>query len=356
MDTKDIVIAVLVISLVFVVGLVFGQRKNRNSSQQNTDQVSTDFVMKKAHPKSKEAESSLNPKPLKDYSREFEFLANFHNRFIKLLPKIYEGHCHEAFDEQFQIINEAYDVFSLERNEHSSDEVHKLISTILPGISFGNVVSQTQKKSDLIANEILSGYQSEIDGIFMGKEFERLSNKYRLGSDLKAEQLRKISLVIFGKFNAVFLKTREFDQRREWLLSNYGNLVKVTNVDADWGSFAKHFAGGALAVANPIIGIPLIVASWFGESDKDKQQQSFVERYGQEWDEFESMIEPLRQEIIDATANVSEYLLAKYDELFKGVIVMLKETAAAGHSLDHYFENIKKTELPAILNLEKELA
>ena len=150
MDTKDIVIAVLVISLIFVLGIVLGKRKTGNSTRAVTDIKNKEVTGGEI--------SSPNRKPLKDYSREFVLLDDCHNRFKKLLPKLYEGPCYESFNEQFEIINQAYEDLSHEKEEPSRDAILKLVSTVLSGASFANVVSNVQKNADVIANLVLSGY------------------------------------------------------------------------------------------------------------------------------------------------------------------------------------------------------
>jgi len=98
----------------------------------------------------------------------------------------------------------------------------------------------------------------------------------------------------------------------------------------------------------------MLVATWMGESEKNKQNEAFVDNYCQKWDEFESMINPLRQEIMAAVEKANEYNLQKTDEILQGIRTALSETATAGHSIDHFFEWIKKSELPEITKLQKE--
>jgi len=112
--------------------------------------------------------------------------------------------------------------------------------------------------------------------------------------------------------------------------------------------------GGVIAAANPLIGFTLLAKNWFGESEKDKQNKAFVENYANKWDEFELIIETLRQDVIEATENVAIYLTSKHEEILKGVVTMLKETAAAGHPINHYFKNIKDVELPKFIEMEKQ--
>ena len=352
MDTKDIVIAVLVISLVFLVGLVLGQRKKRDSTQ-DINQSSLNVAIKSA-PSQSDVTKPVT-KARKDYSREFELLQKYNNRAKVILPNIYERHCYEPFDEQFVVINSAYEVYGQDKKEHSIEDVQKLFSSILTHASFGNVVSQIQKKSDTIADELLSGFKKDLDVIFKGKEYESLSDRYRLSTDLEVEQHRKISSAIAAKFNTAILKAREYEQKREWLVANYGNYQKLMSTNTDWAGGAKYFAGGAMAFANPIIGIPMLLGSWMKDSENDKQNQAFIDTYFQKWGELESMIDSLRQEVIDASKKAVEYIVIKCDEIYiQGITVILKETASAGHSIDHYFVHIMKTELPELLKFEKE--
>jgi hypothetical protein len=98
----------------------------------------------------------------------------------------------------------------------------------------------------------------------------------------------------------------------------------------------------------------MLVATWMGESEKNKQNEAFVDDFCQRWDDFESIINSLRQEIMVAVESVNEYNLQKIDEIFKGIRAALSETASAGHSIDHFFEWVKLTEIPELKRLEKE--
>ena len=62
--------------------------------------------------------------------------------------------------------------------------------------------------------------------------------------------------------------------------------------DVDWGGVARNFGGGALAVAVPIIGIPMLVANYFGTRKKEQQQEEqwkhycdVLNQYITKWDE-----------------------------------------------------------------------
>ena len=49
--------------------------------------------------------------------------------------------------------------------------------------------------------------------------------------------------------------------------------------DVDWGGMARNFGGGALAAAVPIIGIPMLIANYFGTRKKDQQREEHWKHY-----------------------------------------------------------------------------
>lgn len=298
---------------------------------------------------------SVSTKPLKDYSREFAFFEIYNQRACRIAAEYYENIFYEVFAEQFIKIREIYEDYDSETQEYSAEELHNLFSTVLPCVSFGNVEAIIHEKADKIAHIFLSGYQEDLDAIFKGKDFERLSVKYQLSSDFMAEQEKIISSVIAEKFSAVIQTARVFEQRREWLSTNYVKFVQHTSDDPSWASHVKVFGAGALATANPIIVANVSLSNMTMAADASPQNRDFLDSYLQKWNEFESMLVLLRQEIVETIENATNYLSTISDEIYlHGVRQILIETAEAGHSLDHFFKWVKK-EYASFANDEKKL-
>lgn len=94
---------------------------------------------------------------------------------------------------------------------------------------------------------------------------------------------------------------------------------------------------------NPILVSPQRVLNRRTQFVENNQHQDFIDSYLQIWNEFEVMFEPLRQEIIEATNNANGYISNISNEIyFHGVRKILIETAEAGHSIDHFFQWVKK--------------
>jgi hypothetical protein len=280
---------------------------------------------------------------LVDYSREFAFFEIYNQRACRIAAAFDERTCFEVFAEQFNTIDAAYEGYGSESQEYSAEELHNLFSTVLPCVSFGNVAASIHEKADKIAHIFLSGYQEDLDAIFKGKDFERLSDSYQLSSDFMAEQQKLIASGIAEKFNAVILTIREFERKREWLLTRYEEFKTQTNDDPSWVTHARIFGGGSLATDNPILVSPQRVPNRRTQFVENNQHQDFIDSYLQIWNEFELMFDPLRQEIIEATNNANEYISTISNEIyFQGVRKILIETAEAGHSIDHFFKWVKK--------------
>jgi uncharacterized UPF0160 family protein len=150
-------------------------------------------------------------------------------------------------------------------------------------------------------------------------------------------------------FSTVIAEMNDIEQRCNWLQSNYQAFVAETNDEFDWGSAARNFGAGALAVANPIIGIPALIANFKFESNKGKAASSQLDHYVELLDEFENKIQSVRQQIIQAAEQTKKYVNDKFNEVNESAIVaILTETAATGCNLEHYFKSLDFKELESV--------
>ncbi len=159
--------------------------------------------------------------------------------------------------------------------------------------------------------------------------------------------------IVTSHFSTVIAEMKDIEQHRNWLQSNYQAFVAATNDEFDWGSAARNFGAGALAVANPIIGIPALIANFKFQIDKGKAENAQLDRYVNLYDEFENRVQSARQQIIQAAEQTKSYVADKFKEVNETAIAaILTETSAGGCVLDHYFKSLDFKELESI---EREL-
>jgi hypothetical protein len=65
--------------------------------------------------------------------------------------------------------------------------------------------------------------------------------------------------------------------RLQTILSNYlPKLQELKNRGTDWGNVAGFFSGTAMSAFHPIVGIPMLVGTWYRRKEKKKSEETFV--------------------------------------------------------------------------------
>lgn len=344
METKDIAITVLAILVVLLIGFLLGQRRKGSATStvavsqtsESATQIATPAIVKVPSPK---------PRP-KEYSKQLIQTKSFHERVATVYAATAENRIYAVFNDSFAQINQAYECFNTGKEEHSREELLTLFSSLLNAAKFGNVQKDINSASNDIAKAVIEYYDDQVSTIFSGQPFSNLSTRYTLTADLRASQLAKISAIIFGYFSIVVSEMKDIEQRRSSLQSNYHAFIAATSEAFDWGAAARNFGAGALAAANPIIGIPALIANFKLQSDKDKAANAQIARYVELFDEFENKVLGVREHIVQAAENTKAYVAEKFKEVNAlGIITMLSEIAENGHILDQYFKSLDYKDL-----------
>lgn len=339
METKDIAIIVLAMLVVLLIGFLLGQRRKGSA-------ISTTDVSQPSEPASQvsapEKVEVLPPKPRpRDYSKQLAQARTFHERGAAVYAAMAENRTYSVFNDPFVQINQAYECFNTEKDEHSREELLTLFSSLLNAAKFGNVQKDINSAGNDIAKAIIEYYDEQVSAIFSDQPFANLAPRYALNADLRASQLAKISAIIVGHFSTVISEMKDIELRRNSLQSNYQALVAATNDEFDWGSAARNFGAGALAVANPIIGIPALIANFKFQSDKGKAESAQIDRYVELFDEFENKVLAVREHIVQAAEQTKSYVAEKFKEVNAlAITALLSEIAGNGCVLDHYFKSL----------------
>lgn len=349
MALKDIAIIVLAMMVVLLIGFLLGQRR-KNASTSGAGTPSPDGIVETSKPTTVIAPTKADvvsaAPPPRDYSKQISQAQAFHQRAAVVYSAMAENRVYAPFNHAYVQINEAYERFDTDKEEHTREELLALFSSLFNDAKFGNAQKDVATAAGDIAGSIIEYYDDQVSTIFSGKPFETLSSRYRLSADLRASQLAKISAIVSSHFSAVIAEMKDIEQRRNWLQSNYQAFVTATNDEFDWGSAARNFGAGALAVANPIIGIPALIANFKFQSDKGKVESAQLDRYVELFDEFENKVHAVRQQIIQAAELTKSYVSEKFKEVNGSAIAaILSEVAASGCILDHYFKSLDFKEL-----------
>lgn len=356
MEPKDIAIAALAMIVVLLIGFLLGQRK-RNMSASRDGMPSSTEIIKPIQPTTIITPTKTNtaytaPHP-RDYSKQITQAQAFHRRVAVVYAAIAENRVYAPFIDTYVQLDKAYENFDTDKQEHTREEVLALFESLLRTAKFGNAQKDLTEAAGEIAKDIIDYYDDQVSTIFSEKPFETLSSRYRLNADLRASQLAKITAIVTSHFSTTVAEMKDIEQRRNWLQSNYQVFVVATSDDFDWGNVVRCFGAGALAAANPIIGIPALIANFKLQSDKDNNKSAQTDRYIELFDEFENKVHSVRQQIIQAAEQTKTYVADKFKEVNESAIAaILTETAATGCILDHYFKSL---DFKGLENAEQEL-
>lgn len=356
MELKDIAIVALTMIVVLLIGFLLGQRR-KNTSTSSTGVPFSDGISEPSQSTTAiaqtKADEVIASHPPRDYSKQISQVQAFHQRAAIVYSVIAENRVYAPFNDAYEQIDEAYERFDQEKTEHTREELLTLFSALFNTAKFGNAQKDLTAAAGEIASIIIDYYDEQVSTIFSGQPFENLSPRYRLNADLRASQLAKISAIVTSHYSTVIVEMKDIEQRRNWLQSNYQGFIAATNDEFDWGVAARSFGAGALAVANPIVGIPALIANFKFQSDKGKVESAQIARYVELFDEFENKVHSVRQQIIQAAEQTKSYIGDKFKEInVSAITVILSETAAYGCTLDHYFKSLDHKELE---NAEREL-
>lgn len=349
MELKDIAIIALAMIVVLLIGFILGQRR-KNTSTSSTGMASPTEIVESSQPTAviAQAKADVVPAP-RNYSKQIAQAQSFHQRAAIVYSVIAENRVYAPFNDQYVQINDAYERFDTDKQEHTREELLTLFGSLFNAAKFGNCQKGLTEAAGEIAKSIVEYYDDQVSTIFTEKPFEALSSRYRLSADLRASQLAKISAIVSSHFSTVIAEMKDIEQRRNWLQSNYQAFVAATNDEFDWGSAARNFGAGALAVANPIIGIPALIANFKLQSDKGKAASAQLDHYVELFDEFENKVQSVRQHIIQAAEQTKKYVNDKFKEVNESAIVaILTEIAAGGCNLEHYFTSLDFKELESV--------
>lgn len=352
METKNIAIIVLAMLVVLLIGFVLGQRRrgSTNSTPNTSSQSSLSTTEMTATARVEVLPSKPRPR---DYSRQISKTKIFHERVAAVYADIANIMIRNVFNDQFGKINQAYERFNTDKEEHSREELLTLFSSMFDAAKFGNVQKDINTVGNDIAKEIVEYYDDQVSAIFSDQSFASISSRYALNADLRASQLAQISAIIVSHFSSVISEMKDIEQRRIFLQSNYQAFLNATNDEIDWESAARSFGAGALAVVNPIIGIPTLIAHFSSQSGKDKAKSAQIDSYLELLVEFENQVLAVRKNIIQSAELTKIYVYEKFKEVNSlAITTLLSEIATNGCVLEHYF---KKLDYKWLENTERKL-
>lgn len=338
MDIKDIAILILGAAVILLIGYLVGSRKS------NAERPVSEGTARAVEKASSNPVAQVDKKPRKNiYEKKIAWYLSQSKRSTRLFAAHTENVIQNHFSNGYENIDVAYEKYNANKDANPREALLELFPALYEAANFGSIKAALDKELEGCSEMILGGYDEAIRDVFSGQPFESESSRYALGADLRASQKAKITSILQSYCASFLGDIREIEQRRQWLQSNFNTFVVDTKGEFDWTDAAKNFGAGALAAANPLIGIPALISSFKNSSDKEKAKEARIEKYTQIFGEFEDAVNAARDKIVESSESAKSYVEKKCQEVHEqAVVTMLTELAGKGYSLEHYFAICEK--------------
>lgn len=284
-------------------------------------------------------------------------LKDYSERCAKAYGLITEQRLLSVFGDVYAEIERVFEEFDTENDEHTLEEHISFVTDWVQVARFGSCPRNVSGIANLTGKEVIEEYIEQLDAVLSGQPFETQFCNFRLDADKKVIQSAKIASIISSFFAQIQVEVRDLEVRRSWLETNLPAFIKASNNDADWGSLAKQFGAGALAVASPFIGVPALIANWKSITDKGSSKTEQADLYIRQLTEFETETDLMRQQILDAAGQAKDYVTSKWKEVSGDAIFsVLAEISGRGISLEHYFAHIAEVKMAELLSAEEAIS
>ncbi len=114
-----------------------------------------------------------------------------------------------------------------------------------------------------------------------------LKSRFTLTEAYTAQESSNGQNALRRNLSPIYSELNELARVQEQLISSFPQVqAMVGDGSTDWGDTALNFGAGALAVANPLIGVPFLIARICGGSKKDEANNMFMQHWGVRLDEY----------------------------------------------------------------------
>lgn len=162
---------------------------------------------------------------------------------------------------------------------------------------------------DSIIDDINSQTQQIINNHGLGNIFSNLiieeSSKFNFSNQIYQIFLQKVS----NTYSSLLTGIQSLQSKKHiW------NDINDSKVGDNVLSAVLNFAGGALAVANPLIGIPMLVGNFFRDKQKDKNTSQSAEIIFDEYDKLMNVYDDMAQKRINGIKEIQNIIGNKVSE------------------------------------------
>ena len=166
-------------------------------------------------------------------------------------------------------------------------------------------------------------------------EAKHLRSRYTLTQEYITQQSLSGQNSLKRNLSPVYSELTEISRVQEQLMAAYPQVQSVLGDGQDgWGNMAMGFGSGALAVANPLIGVPLLIYRWANENKKGDFNNAFVANWCdrfvelcRRWDGLDAMYKPIYE-------SQCRFIVEKINAISENAVLrILTELDAEGFNL-----------------------
>ena len=158
--------------------------------------------------------------------------------------------------------------------------------TFISVVKAADVRTQMEQACVEIMETILAIYSTEFLPMIFASvpEADHLKSRHALTQDYITHQSVNGQGALKRNLSPIYSELNEIARLQEQLISSFPQVQAIMGIDPNsLGNTALGFGAGALAVANPLIGVPLLIYRWVNENQKGDLNNAFLKSW---WDRF----------------------------------------------------------------------
>lgn len=204
---------------------------------------------------------------------------------------------------------------SFANSEELNDYVEEILEYDLQGVR-----SSLVKASEKIGERFVEDYKETLAQVFavMPEPLQSLKQNFTLTTDQASEQRLRVSGYCRSNFSEVAGSLERLHSSQSRLKAAYPNFQRQVTSETDWGGVIRSAASGAFAVVNPLLGVPMLLASVYGGYKKHDADSQSIDDYLRQVKSFYEQILALESDVHMAGSEVTKYIHGKATESYVG--------------------------------------
>lgn len=276
-------------------------------------------------------------------------------RCVRLVEQIFLRMLNSPFDEAFGEFVEATEHFEATVDHEANTALLSLGRRLGNNSRFEQAPLALAQAATQIGELLVNMYIDELGELLADPALSQYRDKFTLNADTRALQANRTAAIIRENFALISERCRDIGLRRAGLKANLPHFEKSLNHSGfDVGHLARNFGAGAMAVMNPLIGVPALIANWKLDADRSEGLQASAEAYQQELADFIDTVQALAGEVIETAKTTASYATEKYRESVEAPVdYVLGELERCGLPTAHFYDYLAR-DMDELEQLERE--